>query len=249
MPVKEKISSDDADNVEKIDPKYAGWHKDNILAEKKRLSDEKYVTNYTKADKKNTKDEEDRVAEKNRKYKKNRIDKKDRKSKEDDLLSYDELISAGWKEEKHESNFSLLSKNLSDLDKDFKLFESKNLMWKRSIPSAITISNITSSGLVAMVWEKSSKSMEPQSNLLVIDKFGGEINDSDLISSPNSVVLHDRFFACIFPKPRRKLRCFSIIDKKWELWSEFLVQYGKTHPLLPSMMMSTFILSKTKRYG
>ncbi len=217
------------------------------MAEKKRLSDEKYIANYTKANEKNTKDEEDRVSEKNRKYKKNRIDKKDRKSKEYDLLSYDELISAGWKEEKHESNFSLLSKNLSDLDKDFKLFESKNLMWKRSIPSAITISNITSSGLVAIVWEKSSKSMEPQSNLLVIDKFGGEINDSDLISSPNSVVLHDGFFACIFPKPQRKLRCFSIIDKKWELWSEFLVQYGKTHPLL--LVDSTIILSKKKDTG
>ena len=38
--------------------------------------------------------------------------------------SYDKLISLGWKEEKEESNFSLLSKNQSGLDKDFKLFES-----------------------------------------------------------------------------------------------------------------------------
>ena len=166
--------------------------------------------------------------------------------------SYDELISKGWTIEQQESNFSLLSKNQSGLDKDFKLFESKKLLWTKSFSSVITISNITFSGLVSVVWEKSSKTddhtpisdkseSEIKSMLSVIDKFGQLKTNLKIMASPTTAVLHDTFFACIFPHPRNKLRCYSLIENKWKLWNERILKYG--HSIL-SIDNDVILLSK-----
>ena len=182
------------------------------------------------------------------------MDEDDRKSKEDDLLSYDELISNGWSIEKHESDFSLLSKDSIGLDKDFKFFESKNMVWKKSFSNVITISNITTSGLVSMVWEKNPKieihnaisnntGSEIKSMLTVIDKFGKLKTNVTIMASPTAAVLHDTFFACIFPHPRNKLRCYSLIEKKWKLWNERVRKYGNS---VLSVDDDVIVLSKQK---
>ncbi|MBT4327601.1 MAG: hypothetical protein HOD60_11985, partial [Candidatus Nitrosopelagicus sp.] len=178
----------------------------------------------------------------------------DRKSKEDDLLSYDELISNGWSIEKHESDFSLLSKDSIGLDKDFKFFESKNMVWKKSFSNVITISNITTSGLVSMVWEKNPKTeihnaisnnaeSEIKSMLTVIDKFGQLKTNVKIMATPTTAVLHDTFFACIFPHPRNRLRCYSLIEKKWKLWQDMTRKYGNS---VLSIDDDIIILSKQK---
>ena len=108
-------------------------------------------------------------------------------------------------------------------------------MWEKSLSSVITISNMTSSGLVAIVWEESSKTVAHadrlhKSKLYIIDKHGQlkNENNTDMTSSPNAAVLHDRFFACVYPYPTRQLRCFSLIDNKWMWWFEGITRYGKS---------------------
>ncbi len=175
------------------------------------------------------------------------------KKKIEDKNLFDRLISEGWKIEQQNLNFSLLSKNQSNLDKDFKLFESKNLKWEKLFSSTITNSNITSNGVVAIVWEKLpvvksdaislKKSETIQSMLTVIDKNGELKTNIDIVASPYDVVLHDTFFACIFPHPRNKLRCYSLIDKKWKIWSERVLRYG---PSKLSIIDDTIILTKNK---
>ena len=169
-------------------------------------------------------------------------------------MSYDELISNGWSIEQQESDFSLLSKDSPGLDKDLKFFESKNMLWEKSFSNVITISNITSSGLVSMVWEKNPKieihnaisnntGSEIKSMLTVIDKFGKLKTNVTIMASPTAAVLHDTFFACIFPHPRNKLRCYSLIEKKWKLWNERVRRYGNS---VLSVDDDVIVLSKQK---
>ena len=160
--------------------------------------------------------------------------------------SYDELISLGWKEEKHESNFSLLSKNQSNSDNHFKLFESKNLMWEKSFSSVISISNITPSGLVAIVWEKLSKSVEkedPKPMCHVIDKHGKLKYEPRMRASPPTTVLHDTFFAYILPYPKNTLRCYSLIENQLKIWAEPVHHYGK---IILSTSDDLIVLSRRK---
>ena len=127
-------------------------------------------------------------------------------------------------------------------------------MWTKSFSSVITISNITSSGLVSIVWEKSLKTddhtaisdntkSEIKSMLSVLDKFGHLKTNVKIMASPTTTVLHDTFFACIFPHPRNTLRCYSLIEKKWKLWNVRVLKYGNS---TLSISNDVIILSKQK---
>ena len=190
-----------------------------------------------------------RIREGNRRQAKLDAEKKRR----EDMNLFDRLISESWKIEQQNLNFSLLSKNQSNLSKDFKLFESKNLKWEKHFSSTIINSNISTKGLVAIVWEKtpkiksdaisSVKSETVQSMLSIIDKKGEFKTNEKIVASPYAVVLHETFFACVFPHPRNKLRCYSLIDEKWMNWSERVLKYGK---IKLSIIDDVIILSKQK---
>ena len=173
-------------------------------------------------------------------------------NKENSSLSYDELLSDGWIIEKQELNFSLLSKNNSELGKNFKFFESQKLAWEKSFSTVITISNITSTGLISIVWENFSNNivhktvsdnseLNIKSMLSIIDKFGQLKTNITIMASPTTAILHDTFFACIFPYPRNNLRCYSLIQSKWKLWNENIRKYGNS---TLSIVDDLIILSK-----
>ena len=222
-------------------------------AEQRRIEIENRILEKEKEEEER-KEEERKEKERKEKERKEEERKEKVRKEESRLLSYDELISNGWSIEQQESDFSLLSKDSPGLDKDLKFFESKNMLWEKSFSNVITISNITSSGLVSMVWEKNPKieihnaisnntGSEIKSMLTVIDKFGKLKTNVTIMASPTAAVLHDTFFACIFPHPRNKLRCYSLIEKKWKLWNERVRKYGNS---VLSVDDDVIVLSKQK---
>jgi hypothetical protein len=101
------------------------------------------------------------------------------------------------------------------------------------------------------VWEELPQTStnthdKSKSMLYVLDNFG-EIKYRPTLemfgSSPTKAVLHDTFFACIFPYPVKALRYFSFVDDKWINWTHRVTRYGKTSLTIDD---DVFILSKQK---